>query len=214
MTKVQRYARIGAVTVALATLAACSNAGAIGEALGGVLGGGQQSAQTAQAQGVVRGLDTRTQQISLQLSNGQTVALAYDNQTKLVFQNQLHPVTGLEAGDQVIMRVRDAGNGNYYTDSIHVTQSVSHTGTGGTGGNTGGSTGSGNVQALQGTVRQIDRPNGLFTMDAGNVVMTVSMPYGAAQADVTRFQNLRVGDQVRFYGVFLNNSRVELRQFY
>ncbi len=207
MTMVQRFARRSAVVVMLGALAACSNAGGIGDVLGGVLGGGQQ-AQAAQAQGVVRGVDTRAQQISLQLTNGQTVALAYDNQTKLVFQNQLHPVTGLEPGDQVIMRVRDAGNGGYYTDSIHVTQSVSHTGTGGS------STGSANVQALQGTVRQIDRTNGLFTLDAGNVVLTVSMPYGASQADVNRFQNLRAGDQVRFYGVFLNNSRVELRQFY
>jgi hypothetical protein len=42
----------------------------------------------------------------------------------------------------------------------------------------------------------------------------VSMPYNPRQSDVNRFNNLRVGDQVRFYGVFLNNSRVELRQFY
>jgi Cu/Ag efflux protein CusF len=176
-----------------------------------VLGGGGQQAQAAQAQGAIRGVDSRTQQISLQLTNGQTVALAYDNQTKVVYQNQLYAVSNLEAGDQVIMRVRDAGNGAYYTDSIHVTQSVSPAGGSGTGT---GSTGSANVQALQGTVRQIDRNNGLFTIDAGNVVLTVSMPYGASQADVNRFQNLRSGDQVRFYGVFLNNSRVELRQFY
>ena len=40
------------------------------------------------------------------------------------------------------------------------------------------------------------------------------MPYNASRADVQRFQNLRNGDNVRFYGVYLNNSRVELRQFY
>jgi len=70
------------------------------------------------------------------------------------------------------------------------------------------------VQALQGTVRQIERTNGLFTLDAGNVLLTVSMPYNPARADVTRFQNLRTGETVRLYGVFLNNNRVELRQFY
>jgi hypothetical protein len=31
---------------------------------------------------------------------------------------------------------------------------------------------------------------------------------------VNRFNNLRIGDFVRFYGVFLNNNRVELRNFY
>ena len=208
MMTVRWMARSFTTIAAIGVTAACSNAGAIGEALGSVLGGGQQ-AQAAQAQGAIRGVDSRAQQISLQLTNGQTVALAYDNQTKVVYQNQLYAVSNLEAGDQVIMRVRDAGNGAYYTDSIHVTQSVSSSGATGT-----GATGSANVQALQGTVRQIDRGGGLFTLDAGNVVLTVSMPYGASQADVNRFQNLRSGDQVRFYGVFLNNSRVELRQFF
>lgn len=206
MTMVQRFARLGTAMLMLGAVTACSNAGAIGDVLGGVLGGGQ--AQAAQAQGAIRGVDSRSQQISLQLTNGQTVALAYDNQTKVVFQNQLYVVSNLEPGDQVIMRVRDAGNGAYYTDSIHVTQSVTPSG------GTGGSTGSANVQALQGTVRQIDHNNGLFTLDAGNVVLTVSMPYRASQADVNRFHGLRPGDQVRFYGIFLNNSRVELRQFY
>ena len=208
MMTVRWMARSFTTIAAIGVTAACSNAGAIGDVLGGVLGGGQE-AQAAQAQGAIRGVDSRTQQISLQLTNGQTVALAYDNQTKVVYQNQLYAVSNLEAGDQVIMRVRDAGNGAYYTDSIHVTQSVSPSGSTGT-----GATGSANVQALQGTVRQVDRGRGLFTLDAGNVVLTVSMPYGASQADVNRFQNLRSGDQVRFYGVFLNNSRVELRQFF
>ena len=203
MTGVRRIIRGSAVLVVLGATSACSGAGGIGDVLGGVLGGGQP--QAAEAQGAIRAVDTRAQQISLQLSNGQTVALAYDNQTKVVYQNQLYAVTNLEPGDQVILRVRDVGNGTYYTDSIHVTQSVP---------TQGGTSSSGNLQALQGTVRQIDQTNGLFTLDAGNVVLTVSMPYGASRADVTRFQNLRTGDSVRFYGVFLNNTRVELRQFY
>jgi len=76
--------------------------------------------------------------------------------------------------------------------------------------------GSGNsVQSLQGTVRQVDRKNGLFTIDVGNYnTLTVSMPYNPTQNDVSRFQSLRSGDAVRFYGVYLNNNRVELRRFY
>ena len=207
MAMVRRLTRGGATLLLYSAAIACSGAGGIGDVLGGVLGGGAQQQQAAAAQGEIRGVNTQSQQISLQLTNGQTVALAFDNRTKVVYQNQLHPVTALESGDRVIMRVLDAGNGNYYTDSIHVTQSVQEAG--------GGSAGSGgNVQTLQGTVRQIDRTNGLFTLDAGNVLLTVSMPYNAARADVTRFQNLRTGETVRFYGVFLNNSRVELRQFY
>ena len=74
---------------------------------------------------------------------------------------------------------------------------------------------SGNVQAVQGTVRQIDQQNGLFTLDVSNGTrLTVSMPYAPSRTDLTKFQSLRSGDNVRIAGVFLNNSRVELRQFY
>jgi hypothetical protein len=71
------------------------------------------------------------------------------------------------------------------------------------------------VQSLQGNVRSVDRNNGLFTVDVGNgTVLTVTLPYNAASADVNRFNALRSGDFVRFYGVYVTNSRVELRQFY
>jgi hypothetical protein len=35
-----------------------------------------------------------------------------------------------------------------------------------------------------------------------------------SRADSDRFRALRSGDRVRLYGVFLNNTRIELRQFY
>ena len=71
------------------------------------------------------------------------------------------------------------------------------------------------MQTLQGTVRGVDTQNGLFTMDVGTGTrLTVSMPYSPSRADMNRFQNLRNGDNVRIAGVYLNSSRVELRQFY
>ena len=70
------------------------------------------------------------------------------------------------------------------------------------------------MQSLQGTVGQIDRSNGLFRLDGNSASVIVSLPYNVRQADLNTFNNLRVGDRVRLYGVFLNNSRVELRQFY
>jgi hypothetical protein len=51
-------------------------------------------------------------------------------------------------------------------------------------------------------------------MNTYNGIVTVSMPYNARRQDVTTFQNLRNGDNVRLYGVYLNSTRVELRQFY
>ena len=194
-----------ALLVAVGALTGCQSAGGLGEVLGSVLGGGQ--GQGAQLAGTIAGVDTRAQQIGIQQGNGQTVPVGYDNRTRVIYQNQSYPVTALERGDQVVLRILDAGTGQYYTDSIHVTQSVSPTGGSASGG------GSSTVRTLQGVVRQIDRNNGLFSLEVQGGTIVVSMPYGATRSDVTRFQNLRAGDQVRLAGVFLNNTRVELRQF-
>jgi len=201
MTVLQRAGRTTAVAFALMAMTACANSG-LGNILGSVLGGGGN-----ELAGTIQGVDTRNQQIGITQTNGQTVGVRYDNQTRVIYQNQNYPVTALENGDQVVARIQDQGNGNYYTDSIQVTQSVQNSGTAGTG--------TGNVQSFQGTVRQVDIQNGLFTIDAGTgYIVTVSMPYNPTRSDLNRFQNLRQGDIVRFYGVYLNNTRIELRQFY
>ena len=193
--------RAAAVAIAAIVTSACSQAGQLGDILGSVLGGG-----ASMVSGAIRGVDTRAQQISLQQSNGQSVALTYDSETKVVYQNQLYSVTSLESGDQVNARVQQLQNGAYYADSVAVTQPV------GGSASTGGT--SSNVQSLQGTVRQIDRTNGLFTIDAGNgVTLTVTLPYNTSTTDVNKFNALRSGDYVRFYGVYLTSTRVELKQF-
>ena len=182
-----------------AALSACGSAGNI---LGSVLGGGQ--AQPSQVSGIVSGVDTRNRQIGLQQSNGQTVVLTYDDQTQVVYQNRNYTVTNLERGDRVTARVQSNGNA-YYTDLVQVDQSVQ---------TSNGSIDPASVQSLQGTVSQVDRNNGLFTLDANNVRLLVSMPSTASRADISKFQSLRSGDYVRLTGVFVTNSRVELRQFY
>ena len=202
---IHSIARRSAAVGAVAMLAACAQAGSLGNVLGSVLGGGQQQQQQAnQVSGTIQGVDTRNQQIGLQQSNGQTVAISYDNQTQVAYQNKSYPVTSLERGDQVTARIQQANNGNYYTDLVQVDQPVQGSAT----------TTSGNVQSFQGTVRQVDVQNGLFVLDANQTRITVSMPYSPSRADLNRFQSLRAGDTVRIAGVFLNNTRVELRQFY
>ena len=188
---------------AAALLGGCQSASEIGQVLGGVLGG---QGQSGQLQGTIAGVDTRNRQIGIQQSNGQTVGIGYDENTAVIFQNRRYEVTSLEQGDEVVAHVVDQGNGNYYTDTVQVTASVQ--------GSNGGTTTGGSVQSLSGVVRQIDRTNGLFALDMQGTVVTVSLPYNARSSDVTRFQQLRVGEQVRIAGVFLNNTRVELRQFY
>jgi len=201
-----RIGRRAAVLGMLAALSACSSGGSLGNVLGSVLGGMGGGGQANQVSGLVLGVDTRSQVIGLQAQGGQSVNILFDNQTRVVYNNQSYPVTSLDRGDQVTARLQSTGNG-YYTDLVQVDRPVQ--------GSAGSTTSSGNVQMLQGTVRQIDQQNGLFTMDVANAGrLMVSMPYSPSRADLNRFQNLQPGDRVRIAGVPLNNSRVELRQFY
>jgi hypothetical protein len=198
MSGIQRLRRGAAAALMFVSVGAC--AGGLGNVLGGVLGGG--TPQNGQLSGTIRGVDTRSQQISIQESNGQTVPVTYDNQTQVVYQNQRYSPTSLENGDRVTARVQANGN-TYYTDYVQVDQSVS---------SVGGS--SSNVQLLQGTVRQVDRRNGLFTVDINNGgTLTVSLPSNLSSNDVNRFNNLRSGQFVSFYGTYLSSSQIQLRQF-
>lgn len=208
MTKITRAARAAAASLLVFASVGCSSTGGLGGILGSVLGGVGGGGSGSQVSGTVQGLNTRNRQIGLQQSNGQTVTLNYDNNTQVVYQNQNYPVSSLEYGDRVTARVANSNNnsGGYYTDLIQVDQSVS---------SNGGVSGNNNVQTFEGTVRNIDRNNGLFSLEAKNYgSVTVSLPFNLRQTDLNRFQNLRNGDYVRLYGVALNNSRIELRQFY
>lgn len=204
MSSLRTIVRASAAVLALTTLGACSQAGSLGNVLGSVLGGGQQ--QGTQVSGSIQNVDTRNAQITLRQSNGQNIGLLYDNNTQVIYQNQKYTVTNLEYGDQVTARVQQTQNGAYYTDLVQVDQSVS---------TSNGTSSTSQLQTLQGAVRRIDGANGLFLLDVNSgTQLTVSMPYNATRNDQQRFQNLRVGDVVRFSGVYLNNTRVELRQFY
>lgn len=195
----RRAARVYAVALMLSAAAGCAGTGGLGNILGGVLGQGQGN----QVYGYVQGVDTRYRQIAIQQNNGQSVWVAYDNNTQVVFNNQNYSVTALENGDQVTANVQDNGNGSYYTNYIQVNQSVR------------GSTGSMQSQAYQGRVAQVDRGNGWFTVDVSNYprIQVVLSPQ-VSTSDVGRFNGLRSGDYVRFYAIPLGGSRVQLQQFY
>jgi exosome complex RNA-binding protein Csl4 len=198
----QKISRLGATAVLVATMGACSSTGGLGSILGGVLGG-LGGGTGNQVSGSVQNVDTRNQQVIIAQTNGQQVALSYDNSTNVVFNNQNYQVTSLERGDQVTARVQQLQNGGYYTDLIQVDQSVS------------GNGGLGAQSSFEGTVRQVNVQSGWFTMDTNNSGrITVTVPYNARSGDVSRFQNLRVGDYARIYGTVINTGQVQLTQFY
>ena len=188
-----------AALIALVAAGGCAQAGTLGDILGGVM---NAPAQTMS--GTIQGVDTRAQQVFVRTTDNQTVAISYDDRTAVVYQQQNYPVTALESGDAVTVRLTQTTNGGYYTDRIDVTQSTSTS-----------SGSNANVTTIQGNVRQIDVTNGMFTLATSNEgVLTVTLPYNPRSADVDKFRNLRSGDFVRLYGTYLTQTRVELRQFY
>ena len=185
--------------IALVAVGGCAQAGTLGDILGGVM---NAPAQTMS--GTIQGVDTRAQQVFIRTTDNQTVAISYDDRTAVVYQQQNYPVTALESGDAVTVRLTQTTNGGYYTDRIDVTQSTSSS-----------SGSNANVTTIQGNVRQIDVTNGMFTLATSNEgVLTVTLPYNPRSSDVDKFRNLRSGDFVRLYGTYLTQTRVELRQFY
>lgn len=207
--KMQRFKQALMVSAFALSASACGTAGQLGNILGSVLGGqagGQGQGQQGQVNGTIQNVDTRNQQVVLRQPDGSTVAISYDNRTQVTYQNQSYAVTALERGDEVSARLQNTGN-SYYTDLIQVNRSVSNNTSGG------GGDYSGQVNTFQGTVRQVDTSNGLFTLSTNNGTVTVSMPYNPRSTDISRFRNLRSGDYVTLQGTMLNNSRVELRQF-
>jgi outer membrane lipoprotein SlyB len=122
MRSIQRALGILTMSGALLTVGACN--GTLGNVLGSVLGNGngtQQQGQTAQINGTVRGLDTRSQQINIQdNSSGQTYWVQYDNRTQVVYRNQAYPAASIRQGDNVTARIQVVANNSYYTDYVQI----------------------------------------------------------------------------------------------
>lgn len=205
MMNFQRAVRIGVAMLALSSVGACSTAGGLGGVLGSVLGGvgGQNNNQVS---GYVSGVDTRNRQLYIQQQGGQQISINYDQNTQVVYQNSNYSVTSLQNGDQVTLRVQQLQNGGYYTDYVQVDQSVNNS--------NGTIYQSGNVQTIEGNVRGVDRQQAYFTLNAQNgAVINVRLAGQVNRNDMNRFNSLRPGDYVRFYGVYTGNNNVELRQF-
>jgi hypothetical protein len=63
--------------------------------------------------------------IVVRTQDGQQGAVLYDRNTQVIYQNQQYPVSALERGDIVDMRIQEVQQG-YYTDLIQVRTPVQH----------------------------------------------------------------------------------------
>jgi hypothetical protein len=196
---------LGFLVFALVGLAGCPELGQIG------LPGDYGSLGGNDLVGEVRGIDTRARLIDLRTDAGRTLAVGYDDATRVTYRQRDYAVSNLEPGDYVAMRARQDREGRFFTDLITVREGVQDRGGYGTGSG-GGSFG--RLDRIEGRVEYIDSRRGTFEMrDRGNRMVMVSLPYGAPRAVGDRFNRLREGDYVRIEGQFLNQDRFELDNF-
>lgn len=227
MTGLMRGLR-GAVMLGVGVaVTGCSQLGGLENVLGGVLGpaAGSGSTNGSEVYGTVRGVDTQRQIIQIQTQNGQVGNVYFDQNTRLVYQNQQYPITALEQGDQIGLRVRQGQNGSAYTDYITVTQSVQES-NGGYNNNTNGgynnggynnggyNNTTGQYQQVEGRVTWVDVQRGQFGLTTNRGTLTVVMPYQSNASASNRFRNLRNNEIVRVEGQLVSNGRLELSRFY
>jgi hypothetical protein len=186
------------------------------------LGGSSPAPAASELVAEIDRVEASTRQIVARTPDGRVETLSYDERTQVMFRGQSYPVSALERGDVVSMRLAPAGPPRY-VDLISVQQSVQErrgsagpivpapTAPAGPSGPGAGPLGN---QRIEGTVGMIDGQRGLFevrTPDLGTLV--VSLPYNPRGVDVDRFRRLRSGDTVRLSGRLLNAQRFELEQF-
>ncbi|HEY0155969.1 MAG TPA: hypothetical protein VGF28_01610 [Thermoanaerobaculia bacterium] len=121
------------VLTALMLTAACGSMGGDGGGLGSIgdiILGSPSSTTTSDVRGEVSYVDTRERRIDLNVTyvnnlrdnnNGQRGSIYYDDQTRVVYQNNNYNVTDLERGDEIsVVGVND--NGRYVARTITVTR--------------------------------------------------------------------------------------------
>jgi len=210
MTKTMRG--VVALAATLAT-AGCAQLGPVGDILGGVLGQQQGQGGNGEVYGEVRAIDTQRGVLQIETSNGQVGNVQFDQRTRVVYQQREYPVTSLERGDQVGMRIQQTQQGGAYTDYITVTQSVQER-TGQGGGNGGYDNGTAGLTRLEGRVGWVDVNRGEFQIRTSRGDATVYLRYNTSGYETDRFRRLREGDTVRVEGRLTNGNRLELERFY
>lgn len=206
-TVARRIGRLTLLCTVLLAGAGCAGYGNWEDVLGGVLTPGMGGDIT----GEVRQVDTRRQRIELVTHEGRREVVDYDRRTRVVYRRQEYPVSALERGDEVSLRVRQGTRGELYTDYVHVRRSVSDRGGSGGYEDYGGSA---RVERLEGRVEYVSRDRGQFSVrDRYGREVLVSLPYRARSRDVDRFRRLRRGEQVRVEVERLNERRAELVRF-
>ena len=123
--------RIATLALTALLLGACGSSGGLGD-LGSIILGSPSTSQSSDVRGTVSSIDTGARRIDLDVTyvnnlrqtSSQRGSIYYDNNTRVVYQNQTYNVSDLERGDEIeVVGVND--NGRYVAQTITVTRDVS-----------------------------------------------------------------------------------------
>jgi hypothetical protein len=160
--------------------------------------------------GVVRSVDTRRGRLQVYDEyDRRTTTLRVDGRTRVVHQPREYPVSALERGDVVRIRVERTGGGELVAEHIDVRESVRQRDDGyGRGGDYG------RTQRLDGTVTQVDVRRNTFVLEQGRSnSYVVHVPSRVSRDDERRFDRLRRGDRARVEVRIVGRNQAELVRF-
>lgn len=193
-----RRAVVVALAAGLVVTAACAPLDAMG---GGVLAG--PGSRDAVLEGEVRSVDPRRSRIEVRDQWNRGHSLRIDRSTQVVYRQRDYPVTALERGDRVRVRVTHDRNGALWAERIDVRESVRDRGRAAV-----------RTERLNGTVSRVDARRGHFTLQHDrNRSVVVYVPARMSRDDARRFDGLRRGDRVRVEVVGTGRGAVELVRF-
>lgn len=188
-------------------LSACAGSG-LGT-LGDVLGSGQSSS----LYGEVRSVDTRRGRIQVREQQGRDYTVRYDNRTRVVYRQREYPVSRLERGDQVQVRVEYDRNNTPYADRIDVRESARDGRDRGDWDRDDRDRDRG-MMRVDGRVQGIDTRRGYFTVtQTRGPRLVVYVTRNTRRDDIRRFERLRRGDRVRVEVRSRGRDQAELIRF-
>lgn len=124
--------RIATLALAAMLVTACGSTGGTLGDLGSIILGSPSSTESSDVRGTVSGIDTSARRIDMNVSyvnnlrptsTDQRGSIYYDNNTRVVYNNQNYAVTDLERGDEItVIGVND--DGRYLAQTITVVRNV------------------------------------------------------------------------------------------
>jgi hypothetical protein len=124
----------------------------------------------------------------------------YTDQTRVVVDGRVQPVSGLQVGDQIRVNLREGEDRRLFADHIRVESRA-----------VAGATA---IRTVEGTVERIMTERQVLELrTTDGDLLTIYVPDWLNDAAKNRFQRIRAGDYVRLEGERLSENRMELVAF-